>query len=532
MTAIFTPPDAMISESATANEPVPHVPPRPGERPQPQPVNGGSREGPRLSRLTIAAAGGLLAGLAAPALARRVAPRITSHAGRFTAAQLALNALYRRAVEAAIWGIPAVNYELMFQEMVRKAGGGFNQIVYWSRLLDWKNQTLTPNPDVIYLMPFINTKDVGPMVLEVPPADGGLLNGSVMNYWQAAIEDIGPGGVDKGKGGKYLILPPGYDQKNLPLGFIPMPSDTYQGYALIRSVLKSGSDADIASAVAYGKRLKLYPLSQADGPAPTSYVDASDVVYDASIPYDIRFFESLDRMIQAEPWLERDKAMIDPLKTIGIERGKPFAPDAPARRVLNEAILEAKAVLAESYGKVAPFYDGGHWFFPATEEVFQNIKGSFHTPDSYPIDARGCAYSFAFFSARHLGESQYYLMATHDSHGRPLDGKSSYRLRVPANVPVTQYWSMTVYNRETHTFIRHVDRLGRSSQTPGLQSNADGSVDIFFGPIAPGAESNWIPTDSKGTFEVLARFYGPQKALFDKTWRLPDIERTTPKRVD
>ena len=81
--------------------------------------------------------------------------------------------------------------------------GGFNQVVYWSRLLDWKNQTLTPNPDVIYLMPFFNTKDVGPVVLEIPPADDGLFNGSIMNYWQAAIEDVGPGGVDKGKGGKY-----------------------------------------------------------------------------------------------------------------------------------------------------------------------------------------------------------------------------------------------------------------------------------------------------------------------------------------
>ena len=532
MTATFTPPDAITSESTSqTGEPVTSVPARPDERPQPQATDGANREGPRFSRLTIAAAGGLLAGLAAPALARRVAPRIISRTGRFTAAQLALNALHRRGVEAAIWGMPAVNYELMFQEMVRKAGGGFNQIVYWSRLLDWKNQTLTPNPDVIYLMPFINTKDVGPIVLEVPPADGGLLNGSVMNYWQAAIEDIGPGGVDKGKGGKYLILPPGFDQKKVPSGYIPMPSDTYQGYALIRSVLESGSDADIAKAVAYGKRLKLYPLTQADSPSATRFVDASGVVYDSTIPYDIRFFESLNRMIQAEPWLERDKAMIDPVKTIGIERGKPFAPDAQTRRVLDEAMLEAKAFLAESYGKVPPFYEGAHWFFPASEEMFQNIKSSFQTPDSFPVDARGCAYSFAFFSAKHLGESQYYLMATHDSHGRPLDGKSSYRLRVPANVPVTQYWSMTVYNRETHAFIRHAQWLGRSSQTPGLQRNGDGSVDIFFGPSVSGAESNWVPTDPKGSFEVLARFYGPQKALFDKTWRLPDIERI-PGRVE
>jgi hypothetical protein len=250
----------------------------------------------------------------------------TAASATYGPAELARRAIHRRAVEAAIWGMPAVNYELMYREMVRTVGGGFNQILFWSRLLDWKNQTLTPNPDVIYLMPFINTKDVGPMVLEIPPADDGVFNGSVMNYWQAAIEDIGPGGVDKGEGGKYLVLPPGFDIDDVPAGYIVMPSDTYQGYALVRSVLRSGSDADIARAVAYSKRMKLYPLAEAVNPASTVFVDASGVVFDSTIPYDVRFFESLHRMVQAEPWLERDKAMIDPLKTLGIERGQPFEP--------------------------------------------------------------------------------------------------------------------------------------------------------------------------------------------------------------
>ena len=364
------------------------------------------------------------------------------------------------------------------------------------------------------------------MVLEIPPADDGLFNGSIMNYWQAAIEDVGPGGVDKGKGGKYLILPPGYDKDKVPAGYIAMPSDTYQGYALLRSVLKSGSDADVAKAVAYAKRIKVYPLSQAANPPPTVFVDASDVVFDSTIPYDLRFFESLNEMVQAEPWLERDKAMIDPLKTIGIERGKPFKPDAKTQQILNAAIQEAKAWFEARYDTLPPFYEGERWFFPSTAEMIQNVMSDWRTPDSYPIDARGTAYTLAFFSAKHLGESQYYLLTGNDKDGKPLDGKTSYRLRVPANVPVTQYWSMTVYNRDTHTFIRNARWVGRSSQTPGLQKNADGSVDIFFGPTAPsGQESNWVPTDPNGRFEVLARFYGPQKPLFDKTWKLPDIEK-------
>ena len=214
----------------------------------------------------------------------------------------------------------------------------------------------------------------------------------------------------------------------MPAGYIAMPSDTYQGYALMRSVLKSGSDADVAKAVAYSKRMKLYPLSQAANPPPTVFVDASDVVFDSTIPYDMRFFESLDRMVQAEPWLERDKAMIDPLKTIGIERGKPFKPDAKTQQILTGAIQEAKAWFDARYDMLPPFYEGEHWFFPSTEEMIQNVMSDWQTPDSYPIDARGTAYTLAFFSAKHLGESQYYLLAGNDKEGRPLDGKTSYRL--------------------------------------------------------------------------------------------------------
>jgi hypothetical protein len=435
--------------------------------------------------------------------------------------------IHRRAFEAVIWGMPAVNYELMFREMADKLGGGSNQILYWSRLLDWRNQTLTPNPDVIYLMPFFNTKDVGPVVLEVPPADDGVFNGSIMNYWQAAIEDVGPGGVDKGKGGKYAVLPPGYDPKDLPAGYIPMPSDTYQGYALCRSVLSSGGDAGLTRAIAYSTRMKLYPLSQAANPPETVFVDATNVVFDSTIPYDIRFFRSLDRMVQAEPFLERDRLMIDPLKTIGIQRGELFDPDPETQALLEDAIGEAKAWFESRYGDLPRFYDDRRsWFFPVSEESHQAILNFWRAPDSFPMDERGLTYTFAFFSGKHLGQAQYYLMATTDSAGAPLDGKASYRLNVPADAPVTQYWSTTVYDRATHAFIRDMRRVGRSSQSPGLQLNPDGSVDLFYGPKAPAqGESNWIPTDPAGGFEVLARFYGPKPALFDKSWRLGDIEK-------
>jgi hypothetical protein len=453
-----------------------------------------------------------------------------------TPEQLSRNALHRRAVEAVIWGMPAVNTDLMYQAMARQVKGRWNQIVYWSRLLDWKNQTLTPNPDAIYLMPFFNTAEAGPMVIEIPPVDGGSITGSIMDSWQTPLEDVGPAGVDKGKGGKYLIQPPG-SSGTPPDGYIPLRSQTYRGYALLRSILQSGSDSDFAKAVEYGKRIALYPLSApstslgagAQNPQATTYLDAADVVFDATIPYDVRFFESLARMVENEPWLERDRAMIDPLRTLGIEKGKAFNPDTTVREIMNDAAQEARQWLDLQYeaSLVPPFYEGGHWALPAAPGLMAGMQSSFADPNHYPLDGRGTTYAMAFFCPKHSGSGSYYLMATKDNEGRPLDGGTTYRLSVPPRVPVRQYWSATVYDRATHGLVRNMKRASRSSQSPGLQINGDGSVDVYFGPAAPAnKESNWVPTSPQGEFEVLFRFYGPEKSLFEKkTWRLPDLAK-------
>jgi hypothetical protein len=294
-----------------------------------------------------------------------------------------------RAIEAVIWGMPAVNYDLMRQEMFR-IGGKENQIVYWSRPLDGSNQTLTPNPDSIYLMAFYNTKDVGLVVIEIPPAgDDGSINGNIVNIWQMPLEDAGPKGADKGAGGKYLLLPPGYADK-IPDGYIPLQSDTFGGYALLRSNLKSHSDEDVAKSVAYGKRIKVYPLSQASNPPPTVFTDAADALFDATIQYDQRFFQNLDRIVQNEPWLQRDRAMIDQLKSIGIEQGKPFNPDTKTTAMLDAAAKEAKAWLAARYDAgFPPFWEGRRWMFPAPPELVEAMQNSFSDPDSYPVNARG-----------------------------------------------------------------------------------------------------------------------------------------------
>jgi hypothetical protein len=442
-------------------------------------------------------------------------------------AEIADRALHRRAIEAVIWGMPAVNYELMRRQMV-KLGGAPNQVIFWSRPVGWKNQTLTPNPDTIYFMPFFNTKDVGPVVLEIPPADTGTIVGSVDDCWQTAIEDVGTAGIDKGAGGKYLILPPDHEGA-VPDGYIAMPSPSYQAFAVLRSNYRSSDDGGIADAVTYGKRVRVYPLSAADDPPETVFIDAIDVLFDATIPYDARFFDALNSVVQAEPWLVRDKAMIDTLKTIGIERGVPFTPGDKPRRIFNLAAHEAHAWLrnqVETSYFPPPYYDGGHWHVPASGEVIGGLSTNYADGDSYPVDNRAVAYSLAYFSAKHLGAGQFYLMTLKDAKGNMLDGGSAYRLRVPASAPVNQYWSATVYDGVTHALIRDTPWSSRASTSADLATNADGSIDIYFAPVAPeGHSSNWVPTKACNPFEVIFRFYGPDQALFDKTWKLPDLER-------
>lgn len=447
-----------------------------------------------------------------------------SEAGRIAPQSIRDATVHRRAIEAVIWGIPIVNYDLMFQAFAG-LGGQMNQIVYWSKLLDWHNQTTTPNPNSIYFMPFFDTAEVGPVVIEIPPANGGSITGTLMDCWQTAFEDVGPAGVDKGAGGKYLILPPDYEGV-VPEGYAAFRSDVHQGYGLLRSILNGGSDADMAAAVQYGKQIKLYPLSQADNPPETVMIDSDGKLFDATIPYDMRFFETLDRMVQSQPWIERDRMAINMLKSIGIAKGQPFAPDAATQTILVEAAQEARAFFDQGYEGYPPYYEGRRWFLPYDEELHVALSGNYETRDIYPLDSRAFLYYAAFTSVKHPGAGQYYLFLTRDSDGAPLDGSANYRLHVPPDAPVRQYWSATLYDFDTHALIRDVPRASRASNSPELEANADGSVDVFFGPEPPaGKEGNWVPTKARTRFEALFRFYGPEKPLFDKSWVLGDVEK-------
>jgi hypothetical protein len=187
------------------------------------------------------------------------------------------------------------------------------------------------------------------------------------------------------------------------------------------------------------KRIKVYPLG--GNPDSTVFVDAYDKPFEATIPYDATFFELLNRLVQEEPWLTRDKAMIDSLKTLGIEKSKPFNPDAKTKSIFDPAAQEAHQVIALKYenGFQPPFFDGSHWGLPIPPQTRDGLGTMFADPSEYGLDGRAVMYHMAYFSPKVFGGGQFYLLNISDPAGKPLDGKKTYRLIVPPNAPIEQY---------------------------------------------------------------------------------------------
>jgi hypothetical protein len=302
-----------------------------------------------------------------------------------------------------------------------------------------------------------------------------------------------------------------------------LQSDTYGGYALIRSNLKSHGDADVAKSVAYGKRVKLHPLSQADHP-PETALSMPPML--CSIPQ-FNTTRVSSRISTASCRTSLGSRAIAPLSISSIEKRKPFNPDAETKKMFDKAAQEARALLEQRFDAgFRAFYEGTHWTMPVVPELVKAMQSGFADPDSYPIDARGLTYTYAFVGIKNLGAGQYYLFNIRDKDGDAFDGGKNYRLHVPPNPPVKQYWSVTVYDRALHTLLRDVKRASRASNASDVQKNDDGSVDVYFGPEPPpGKESNWVPTKPGQGFEFIFRLYAPTETLFEKTWKLPDVEK-------
>jgi hypothetical protein len=291
---------------------------------------------------------GLFAGSRQPAensgYARKA--RAQKPAKPFTSEELNRRTIERRAVEAAIWGMPIVNFDVMRQAFFRDANASYGDIIFWSRPANWKLQCLTPNTSVRYVFSFINTGQAGPMVLELPATGDAALMGTVVDAWQVPVTDLGLAGEDQGKGGKYLFLPPGH-QGAAPSGYIALPMQTYNSFVGLRLIIKSEDEATVGKAIAYLKHIRIYPLSKATAPPESKYVDMVDTIWDTVPRFDESFYTSLARMLNEEPIQPRDSAMMGMLLTIGIEKGKDFKPDEATQTALRAGAQEAHAWLMD-----------------------------------------------------------------------------------------------------------------------------------------------------------------------------------------
>ena len=434
----------------------------------------------------------------------------------------------QRATQAAIWGMPAVGIWGFVTATRRDLGGDIGDVVYFSRPMTSRHGFLTANDVTPYVTACLTTKD-GPIVVEVPPAgDKASYFGTFIDAWQTPIVDVGPPGADKGKGGKYLFLPPGFNGE-VPDGYLVYRPNTDSVNFAFRPVARNGGT--LADVVGYAQTLRTYKLSEAANPPKTRFIDAYPKTWNTLPVYDITYFHDLATVINNEPVLERDKAMMGLLAGIGIEKGKPFNPDAEMTRALEEGLKLAYAAMQNYFTTpgqaMIPFWEGSQW------QVWNFAKGQpesgfpYVTEDRVLVDERaGGSYFWITYLPKQLGGGTFYLTGIRDAQGRLFDGTSTYRLRVPVDTPAKDFWSVIVYSMETKGYVSGVERVGLSDLNDGkrMKYNEDGSVDVYFAPQAPeGLESNWIPTGEP--FFLLFRLYGPDKPLFEKTWKLADVEK-------
>ncbi len=426
-----------------------------------------------------------------------------------------------RGVSAFIDGMPLASmYGLL--KGYREVGVAPNEVAIHSGLMDARSIWLTPNTTTIYIVAQVDVSN-GPVVIEAPAGVLGILDDAAFDY----VTNIGATGPDKGKGGRYLILPPEYKEP-VPDGYFTFRSKSYDHWLILRASLgKEGDTKGPTKAVK--DTMNIYALKDAGSPPPETFHDLTGVQYNTVHANNFEFFEEISHVIEKEPSAAFSPEILGTFASIGIQKGKSFKPDARMRGILSEAAAIGNATARTlTFSPRDPgvfFYKDRQWNSP-----FQRQSHAFLENGARMLDDRTFFFYYATgitpaMTSPPVGTGSVYEIGTKDVNGDYLDGGNTYSVTLPGPIPAKNFWSFMVYSGQTRSILETDQKSGGvDSNSPDIKSNDDGSYTVWFAPEAPkGKEGNWVQTMPNKSFNVLLRLYGPLEPWFEKTWKPGDF---------
>lgn len=429
---------------------------------------------------------------------------------------------YQMACQAYLWALPLVSYAQWSRQQRDVFGATNTDLVGYLSYRD-KLGIITANATTPYIMNLIDLGETGPLVVELP---AGPTAGGFSDFWQREFAIVGEMGPDQGNGGRHLVIPPGQAAPatdgynvvqatgmNIFFGFRTLDPDPQRSQALVEAV-------------------RIYPFAQRDDPPRTRVVSPDGRDWSGDQPRGLDYWKALHEIYQREVVDERDRFYMAMLRQLGIEPGKPFAPDDRTRTILEQA--SAAGELMAQANSFAKRFDGSKWWPDRQWDLVLAMTNSAQRGERYDelLERTSWFYEAVTFSeamrSQTPGKGQAYLSAYTDANSEWLDGGRTYTLHVPAEPPARLFWSATVYDVHTRCLIDNEQQRGdRGSRDTELASNEDGSVDLCFGPTEPSSgPSNWVQTIPGRHWFSYFRFYGPLESYFDRSWKLGDVTPT------
>jgi hypothetical protein len=433
---------------------------------------------------------------------------------------------FQRAVQAYLWALPMASYGAM-ADAHKALGTDSNTVIVAENSAEQQQLVLTANQDTVYMSGVLDLRE-GPIVMELP---AGLL-GTLNNIWQQPLVDLGgPFSPEQNRGGRFLILPPGYEDQLPQLHYHAIRADTNIVVFYLRAIPKTR--ADFSKLVELIQTYRQYKLADVARPPKTNFIFTSGKKSDFLTNEGFSYFESLARYINENPPRPQDMAMLGMLETLGITHGRPFKPDARMRKIFTEAAEVGRAMAKTvawqprtAKNVLYPYQGKRQWKYILISNP------TFHTPKYMAIDLRTRYTWEAIGTAKAMtvavpGHGSQYIGTYQDKDGEWLSGEHTYKIHLPKDVPANMFWSLTGYDNETRSLIQN--KLGRPlvGSVHGAKPNKDGSFDVYFSPDLPKGvvKENWVQTKPGLGWFVYLRLYGPEQSYFDKTWIPGDAEK-------